>query len=169
MADGWISEARREFHTTLLDSILTQNEKGVPANADSGSSPSIQIASQILEQLGAAKTAEKLPGQTSGADFESICARYIELSFGQMGHLRPGTFSVVKGGGIAQFDQYAHLDELEAIAKANREIATALGSDYLIKPDIVIARNPETDEAINASGSIVDNKTALLTSLRISN
>jgi len=67
------------------------------------------------------------------------------------------------------FDQYAHLDELEAIAKANREIATAIGSDYLIKPDIVVTRAPESDATINANGPLVDDGTARLSSLRAAN
>ena len=86
-----------------------------------------------------------------------------------MQHLRPGSFTVTKGGGIAMFDQYAHLDDLEAIAKANREIATAIGSDYLIKPDIVVTRAPESDEVINAQGVLVDTDTARLSSLRAVN
>jgi hypothetical protein len=76
---------------------------------------------------------------------------------------------VAKGGAIASFDQYAHLDELEAIAKSNREIATALGSDYLIKPDIIIARTPEDDSTLNAREFLVDTSTARLSSLRRAN
>lgn len=169
MAPSILTEARREFHATLLDSILTRNAKGIPSNADSSSKPSIEIASAILDQLGPAVTAEKLPGQTSGANFEEVCATFISVCFDQMRHLRPGTYKVEKGGGIAQFDQYSHLDELEAIAKNNREIATAIGSDYLIKPDIVIGRAPETDETINHPEVLVDAKSARLTSLRNAN
>ncbi len=80
-----------------------------------------------------------------------------------------GEFIVEKGGGISNFDQYSHLDELEAIAKENRAIATAIGSDYLIKPDIVIGRTPETDEFINQQGQLVDDSVAGLTSLRAQN
>jgi hypothetical protein len=166
MPEAWLTEARREFHATLLDGILTRSERGIPSNADKGSRPSVEIANAILDQLGPVKTAAKLPGQTSGANFEDVCAAFVRISFERMQHLRPGQFSVVKGGGIAQFDQYAHLDELEAIAKANREIATAIGSDYLIKPDIVLARLPEEDDVINAPELLVDEATARLTSIR---
>tara|TARA_R110002033_G_scaffold116450_1_gene160764 strand:+ start:16237 stop:16701 length:465 start_codon:yes stop_codon:yes gene_type:complete len=148
MTKSWLTVARREFHATLLDNILTKSATGIPSNADKSSKPSIAIANSILEQLGPAKTAPKLPGQTAGADFEGVCARFVSLCFEHMPHLRPGTFRVAKGGAIASFDQYAHLDELEAIAKSNREIATALGSDYLIKPDIIIARTPEDDSTL---------------------
>ncbi|UOA25326.1 Type-2 restriction enzyme NgoMIV (plasmid) [Sulfitobacter pontiacus] len=164
-----LTEARREFHSTLLGGILTRSASGAPSNADKSSRPSVAIANAILDQLGPAQTAPKLPGQTAGADFETVCATFVRMCFEKLRHLRPGNFSVSKGGWIAQFDQYAHLDDLEAIAKANREIATALGSDYLIKPDIVVARQPETDDVINTPALLVDETTARLTSLRSEN
>ena len=169
MSEAWLTKARREFHATLLGGILTKSASGVPSNADKASRPSCEIAGSILGQLGPATTAPKLPGQTAGSDFEGVCARFVHVCFERMSHLRPGTFEVRKGGGIAMFDQYAHLDELESIAKANREIATAIGSDYLIKPDIVVTRAPETDETVNAKGLLVDADTARLSSLRALN
>ncbi|MBD0865907.1 MAG: type II restriction endonuclease, partial [Rhodobacteraceae bacterium] len=169
MADAWLTQARRKFHATILESILTRSAVGVPSNADKASKPSIAVSNAILDQLRPTVTAQKLPGQTTGADFEGICATFVRLCFEHMGHLRPGVFTVTKGGGIAQFDQYAHLDDLEATVKANREIATAIGSDYLIKPDIVVSREPEDDANINAPGNLVDAETARLTSLRKAN
>lgn len=169
MTEAWLTKARREYHATLLGGILTKSTAGVPSNADKASKPSREIATSILDQLGPAKTAPKLPGQTAGADFEGVCASFVSVCFQRMQHLRPGSFTVAKGGGIAMFDQYAHLDDLEAIAKANREIATAIGSDYLIKPDIVVTRAPETDETINAKGALVDVDTGRLSSLRAVN
>jgi NgoMIV restriction enzyme len=169
MTDAWLTLARKEFHATILSGILTKSDKGVPSNADSGSAISVALANSICEQLGEAKIAQKLPGQTSGADFEEICAVYVRLCFEHLLHLRPGSFFVTKGGGIAQFEQYAHLDELEAIARSNREIATALGSDYLIKPDIVVGRRPEPDEVINSEEMLVDDASAKLSTLRASN
>lgn len=169
MSEAWLSIARREFHSSLLDGILTRNEAGIASNADKKNGPSRAIASSILDQLGPAKTAPKLPGQTAGADFEGVCTNFVQVCFEKMKHLRPGDFQVIKGAGIAGFDQYSHLDELEAIAKTNREVATALGSDYLIKPDIVVARAPEPDECINSKGALVDSVTARLSSLRAVN
>ena len=169
MSEAWLTKARHEFHASLLGGILTKSSTGIPSNADKASKPSREIAGYILDQLGTATTAPKLPGQTAGADFEGACASFVQVCFERMHHLRPGTFTVNKGGGIAMYDQYAHLDELEAIAKANREIATAIGSDYLIKPDIVVTRAPESDELINAQGALVDANAARLSSLRVIN
>ena len=166
---GWLSKARAEFHKTLLDDILTVNDKGIPSNADSSSNPSIAIAAGILNKVGNSRTTNRLPGQTAGANFEEICASYIRVCFEQLSSLRPGSFGVEKGGAIARFDQYSHLDELEALSKLHSELATALGSDYLIKPDIVVFRTPEQDIDINASIQLVDSQSAKLTLLRIKN
>ena len=108
---AWLSEARREFHSSILASLLTRSSTGIPSNADSGSAHSIAIANGILDQLGNAVTADKLPGQTAGSDFEEICAAYVRVCFERLTHLRPGTFNIRKGGGIASFDQYQHLDD----------------------------------------------------------
>ncbi len=48
-------------------------------------------------------------------------------------------------------------------------LAAALGSDYLIKPDIVIAREPESDARINAARDLVDANVARYTPLRAAN
>lgn len=169
MSEAWLCRARREFHSTLLAGPLSVSESGIPSNADGSSKASIALAKGVLEQLGDARSIEKLPGQTAGAKFEEICATYVRLCFDQLSHLRAGRFFVSKGGGISQFEQYAHLKRLEAIAREHRDVALALGSDYLIKPDVVIGRYPEPDEVINAKQELVDGTVASLTSLRFVN
>lgn len=169
MSDAWISRARMEFYATVLAGPLTRDAKGIPSNADAGSKISIAIADAIIDQIGACRTVEKLPGQTAGANFEEICATYIGLCLTELGHLRPGRFFVAKGGGISQFEQYAHLAKLDKLAKNNPEIASSLGSDYLIKPDIVVGRHPEPDSVINSHRLLVDANVANLTSLRAVN
>lgn len=166
MSAAFLTEARQDFHATLLAGILTTDANGIPSNADKGSGISKKIAIALLERLGTSRTAEKLAGQTAGSDFEEICASYVQICFERLEHLRPGEFFVHKGGQIATFDQYAHLDELEALAAIHPEMATALGSDYLIKPDIVVGRIPETDERLNLAGKLVDDTVSRLTSLR---
>ncbi|MES2989577.1 MAG: NgoMIV family type II restriction endonuclease [Pseudomonadota bacterium] len=165
-SETWLARARREFHSTLLSGPLSINAAGVPSNADGGSKVSVALARAIIEQIGSARSVEKLAGQTAGAKFEEICATYIGLCFDQMSHLRAGRFFVSKGGGISKFEQYAHLARLEKVARQHRDVALALGSDYLIKPDVVIGRYPEPDSVINAKQNLVDSTIATLTSLR---
>lgn len=169
MSEAWLSHARREFHSTLLAGPLSVSGTGIPSNADKSSKTSVALACGILDQIGEARSAEKLPGQTAGADFEEICASYVRVCFDRLSHLRAGRFFVSKGGGISQFEQYAHLARLEAIAREHRDVALALGSDYLIKPDVVIGREPEPDEIINERQVLVDSSVANLTSLRVAN
>jgi len=58
----------------------------------------------------------------------------------KLGH-RPGTWDVHQVSSrnrleIARYEQYAHLVALGRAAKADAELAAALGSDYTITPDI---------------------------------
>jgi len=50
-------------------------------------------------------------------------------------------------------------------------LASSLGADYIIKPDIVIGRRPVSDEEVNRDGSVMDaaNTIADLTPLRETN
>jgi hypothetical protein len=167
----FFAEARKSFHAALLKSVLVTDTKGIPTNADSKSPVSIKMATGIMERLGAEVVGARLAGQMAGNQFEAICKEYVEEVFLRLNHLRPGTWAISKGVGggrlgIAQFDQYAHLAALDTLARLNPELAAALGSDYLIKPDVVIIRYPESDETINAKEILVDDQHARLTSLR---
>jgi hypothetical protein len=71
--------------------------------------------------------------------------------------------------GIAGFEQYAHLTQLANLAKLNPELAVALGADYVIAPDVVIIRHPESDAAINNKQDLVDLDSARLTPIRAVN
>jgi hypothetical protein len=117
---------------------------------------------------------ERIAGQTSGNQFESICAGFVEDTFMRLGHLRPGQWDVHQVSGrnrleIARYEQYAHLVALDRAAKNDAELAAALGSDYTITPDIVVVRGTETDEAINARGILVDSNVATFANLRKAN
>ena len=162
-SEVFFAQARRRFHAMLRASVL-RSKGGIPSNADRHSRASTTIATGILERLGAADGGERLPGQEAGSKFEEICKEYLEEVFPRLSHLRPGQWEVSKGVGgraaIAQFDQYEHLAALDAASKANPELAAALGSDYLIKPDVVILRYPEADANINSRDELVDESQA---------
>ena len=168
------SEARRSFHSKLLDAILKKDDKGVPSNADRHSKPSVAIAKGIMELLGSEGKGVRLSGQMAGNKFEEVCAEFLKETFFKLSHLRPGKWGIGKSLasgplGIAQFDQYEHLAALETAARNNPALAAAMGSDYLIKPDVVVVRYPEENEAINAIEALVDEAEARLTSLRVVN
>ena len=171
--EAFSSKSRRNFHAALLTSLLRSDENGVPSNADKHSNVSVGIAIGILDRIGISSVATRLAGQLSGSKFEEICKGFLEETLPHLAHLRPGHFEVARGMGgrtaIAQYDQYEHLAALDADSKANPKLAAALGSDYLIKPDVVVIRSPEEDANINLSEAIVDEEQARLTPLRQAN
>jgi hypothetical protein len=167
------AKARKAYHAALLESTLTINSAGVPSNADKDSKNSVLIAKGIADLL-QAETGERMAGQTSGSQFESICADFVRNTFLKLGHLRPGIWDVHQVGSrnrleIASYEQYAHLVALDRAAKNDPELAAALGSDYTITPDIVVVRDTEDDSAINAPAVVVSDDITRLASLRKKN
>lgn len=165
------AEERRQFHAALLETILTVNALGVPSNADKDSKVSVSIAMGIAQRLSVETQSERAAGQRAGSRFESISADFVRSTFGRLGHLRPGNWTVQHVTGrnrleIAKYEQYAHLVALDRASKLDAELAAALGSDYTITPDIVVARLPEPDSVINTRDSLVDDSVSTRAALR---
>lgn len=168
-----IQDARNLYHKQLLESILTVSDTGVASNADSSSKLSKRIAKGITDILNT-RISEKAIGQTSGKAFEEINMQFLQNVLPALQEFRPGSWTVQRLGnsnkkGIANFEQYSHLDELNALANSNHVLATALGRDYMVCPDVIIYRDPLTDDELNANKTLVDNDTARKTVLRQSN
>ena len=165
-------DARRNFLAELLNSLLGTDVNGIPSNADKHSKQSVGIAMGILKRLGDAvgPASGRLAGQRAGSKFEELCREYLEVSIQRLNHLRPGEWVVSKGVGghsaLAEFDQYRHLVALDNASRSNPELAAAIGSDYLIKPDVVVIRRPVSDQTINVKEMLVDSSHARLTPLR---
>jgi NgoMIV restriction enzyme len=165
-----ITTERKAFHQALLKKTITTS-KGVPNFADKNQKSSTDISKKILGQLGQAKESVKAAGQTAGTEFEECCTRFIEKTFSKLGLLRPGKWDICRvgargGNGISYFEQYSHLSDLRALSASNPTLASVLGNDYTITPDIIILREPEDDSFINSQSPIVDNKSALRSPLR---
>jgi hypothetical protein len=191
MPEVLFKTARRRFHNDLKEKVL-RLENGVLSNADKGNKASKEIAFGIAKRIGLTTPGVKLKGQTAGNQFEIATARLIRETFLKLHHLRPGGWVVEKIGEkssdeeravkkkeaqkdfrklikIAQFEQYRHLVAIAKAASENHELAASLGSDYIIKPDVVIFRQLVTDDEINSDIPIVDDSVALMSSLRKSN
>ena len=165
------SEARKSFHAALLNSVLLVDATGVASNADRHNVYSVRIARGIVGRLGTEVVGARLVAQMSGSKFEEICRAFLENTFPQLGHLRPGVWRIRRGTRtlIASHEQYAHLIALEQAARRDPQLAAALGSDYIVTPDIVITRATEDDDVINAQGLLVDENYVRLASLRTIN
>ncbi|GAW28950.1 NgoMIV family type II restriction endonuclease [Carboxydocella sp. ULO1] len=173
MSIAFITAARKKYHANLLNSVLTINSHGIPSNADKDSKLSVKIARQIAEIL-ESSTGERLAGQTSGSAFEAINAEFIRETFLSLKHIRPGQWEIIKVGNrnrmaIAEYEQYAHLIELDHAAKSNPQLAAALGNDYTISPDVIIVRHLLSEEEINEPMFFVDRKVSRRTAIRAIN
>lgn len=165
----WLLDARQRFHAMCLAGPITLTA-GVPSIADISNPASRDISAAIVLKIGSSTIrAIKPAGQTAGNMFEAACRSFIEDSLDKLQHLRPGVFSVDRGKHISLFDQYAHLDELRALADKSRELKTLLGTDYLIKPDVIVTRAAEPDSSINRHDHLVDANVANHTALRLAN
>lgn len=173
-SDAIIAQARRQFHAALISTfVLSVAEDGVPSNADKANAPSREIARRIAANLGAA-THDKLSAQTSGMLFEGAVTDFLKNTFPKLQHLRPGKWDIFNLGNTSElstssFAQYAHLKYLAEVMERERELSTVLGNDYVVAPDIVIARQLCTDEEINAPATYVDATVCTKADLRASN
>jgi hypothetical protein len=190
-AEALFGAARRQFHAVLKDKVL-RLDKGVLSNADKGNTASKAIALGIAKRIFLETPGEKLKGQTAGNEFEIATAQFVRETFLHLQHLRPGDWAIQKIGekptdtekaarkkelqkdfgkliNIARFEQYRHLVAIAKAASENPELAASLGNDYIIKPDIVIFREPVSDEEINRDMTLVDGSVALRSSLRKTN
>lgn len=156
-----LAKQRQAFHADLCEQLFVV-DGGVPSNADGSQTASVQIARSIAAQLGA-KEGKKLAGQTAGLKFEHAVERFLRQTFGAgVSGLRPGSWSVdcIQSRTplvIAQYEQYSHLADIRKIADENPDLAAAIGLDYAVASDIVVARFPESDEAIFSAGLDVAN------------
>ena len=163
-----IDELRRAYHTQVCAQVIFLKPNGVPGMADVGSVISSKIAVKLLKHLPYPVSQQPLTGQTAGQKLEEITKDFLERAFSDLQHLRPGRWRFSVHDSLADFDQYRHLRELAELVKANPSLKTALG-DYVIKPDIVVARYPITDEEINCASAVVGDTLPQYTSLRARN
>ena len=172
------ADLRIAYHKELCSSILGHRpDTTVFSVADRGSKASIGLAADMAERMRKGSSAEfckDIPdGQTAGDRFTRLTLEFLEAAFTRLEHIRPGewSFSIGQRPGIAGFYQYEHLADLQEVLRTHKDLKAALGGDYLITPDIVVARRPLTDSEINTRANLLspDDSTATLSPLRGAN
>ena len=165
-------EHRRLYHQKICADIIYLDSDGIPNIADKGNNVSRAIAVDLVKRLMPVQTLQSsIKGQSAGHRFEQANRDFLHNIFRSLDHLRPGKWVFDVSGDISRFYQYKHLADLAQILVNMPELKTAFGSDYLITPDITIARYPVSDTEINAHESIVSDlfPIARLTPIRASN
>lgn len=169
-----IIELRKNYHEQICKDIIRTKydmKKGFkyPNFADCGNLSSVKIANGITERLNYIVSNEIISEQTAGGLFEKATSQFLENSFKLLQHLRAGKwhYSTVQTE-ISRFSQYEHLAYLQAVIKRDKTLSAAFGGDYIVKPDIIVARYPVVDKDINRKGQIIskDDLIATLTPFR---
>ncbi|MFJ8791123.1 NgoMIV family type II restriction endonuclease [Streptomyces sp. NPDC102462] len=126
------------FATQLLGWKKIQKSKGlVPNNADSSSTPSKALASEILGYLGVQPgvTLHDIP-EHLGPALERKVRDDLDKTLPESDASR--IWHVDHKKIISDFSQYAHLGTLKRAVSKNAVLSADLGLDYLIKPDVTI-------------------------------
>ncbi len=165
-----ITAARAQLHQGLIsDTLVIVASTGMPTIADKDNTTSVNISKHLAAALGAKKVTVRPAAQSLGSAFERHCLAFVRATFPLLAPIRPGVWTIEAGKSIAQFEQYAHLFAVDKVLRENPELRAALGGDYIIKPDIVISRAPESDAVINANAMVVDAHSANYAVLRACN
>lgn len=152
-----MTRLRANFHRNVCGGALFIKKTGrreVASIADVSSELSRRISTEMIRQVGFPLSKRTIPGQTAGARFEVAVRSFLEASLETLGHMRPAKWVYTVHGDISQFAQYSHLAELGRIIKENKALRTALG-DYVVQPDVVVARQPVDDSEINKHETVV--------------
>jgi hypothetical protein len=150
-----LSELRNAYHRNLCQKILSV-KNGIPNFADSGSKAIVGIAREMIKSFCYPLVRKAPAGQTAGVLFEQITRDFLKDSFALLKHLRPGKWLFDVNTSISGYEQYEHVANLQRMLQERPELASALGGDYLVTPDITVARYPVLDEEINQGTSIVN-------------
>lgn len=175
---------RKNYHERICLEIIriSPNPKKsweYPNFADGTNKNSVDIANGIVSRLEYATNTEVLAGQAAGGKFEEITRAYLCTAFQLIQHLSPGDYRYSTHLPISAFEQYEHLAQLQRLLdklvkdndEENNQLATAIGREYIITPDIVVGRWPISDAQINERGTILygDDGLARLTPIRDTN
>lgn len=168
-----MNEFRKQYHQQLCESLIriTRNAKSgkeYPNFCDGSSKASVSIGLGILEALEYKPKYEPIKEQTVGALFENVTRDFLKKAFSLLQHIRPGKWIYsTEQTDISRFDQYEHLAYLQKLIKGDKTLAPVMGGDYIVTPDIIVARLPISDTELNEKGAVVEaGKLANLTPLR---
>jgi NgoMIV restriction enzyme len=127
-------------HTLLGWKPSTKNKLGwslVPNLADVDSAESMRIGAGMLDELAVARDVVSDVPKDPGGPLEQAVHDHLGRA---LPHRQPDRgWVVARGVIITQFDQYAHLSKVDELVRANPELRITVGTDYLIKPDVIVA------------------------------
>ncbi len=156
-------ELRQFYHNKLSDEIIRirkDKRKTIeyPNFSDGSSRASVAIGWGIVNRISSKTKKTVLKGQTAGERFEQLTKEFIKQSFNLISHLRPGSWDYTMKTRISAYEQYEHLENVEKLIAENKVLSTAIGSDYIVKPDIIVSRKPVSIIDINDKSIVLSSE-----------
>lgn len=125
----------------FADKLLGWKPRGagfVPNTADSDNAASVSLAASILDELGVPRDfASGVKNPQSGRPLELAVASTLKADLPTLDPTRSWIIDEAAHP-ITDFLQYDHLKKVDQLVKENAELRTTLGTDYIIKPDVVV-------------------------------
>ena len=118
----------------------TKNKLGwalAPNFADVDNAESMRICAGVLDELGVPGNEVSDVPEAPGGPLERAVRDHLRDALPRL-H-RDVWWDVSRGAVITQFDQYAHLSEVDELVRANPQLRITIGTDYLIKPDVTVS------------------------------
>lgn len=107
--------------------------------ADTDNAASQLIAETVLDRLGVPRGIETgIADPKSGRPLERAVAKSLRQELPLHDHGRAWNVHETPIA-ISDFVQYNHLKELDKLVRSSRDLRITLGTDYLIKPDVIVA------------------------------
>lgn len=126
----------------------------LPNTADGDNAASVALAGAILDELGVQRgVASGVLNPQSGRPLELAVIATLQQDLPRLDPNR-GWLIDTASHPITDFVQYDHLKKVDQLVKDNAELRTTLGTDYLIKPDVVVglpARHAEESPFLHAA------------------
>jgi NgoMIV restriction enzyme len=174
-----MAEARAELHRRMLaNGVLgLRPRKGEAAVrvvniADTDNTASKRVSVLLGERLcaatGIASLRDAVATEDPGASFQGLIREYLAGSLAAL-PVAPRPWTVRVGGAITDYAQYHHLEELKKLSDAYEELQIHMGADYLIRPDILVFREPLPDGAFGDGVIQPGDRLARATFLRLAN
>lgn len=134
----WVKPHERLKPTIVR--VLAPQVGGAVSIADVDNASSIAIAWEWASRIpGAFALAE--PAQDSGKLFQFAVRDFLQRGFELGTDIRPGNWHWKTEHAIANFDQYAHMNDIQLALRANKELRTIFSEQFVVKPDIVVYRS----------------------------
>jgi hypothetical protein len=175
-----IADARAELHRRMLNEGvlgLRPERQGSTTDrvvniADTDNTASKRVSAllgQVLcEKYSIAQLRNVASTDDSGSSFEGLVRDYLDTCLAALpSSAKPWTVRV--GGSITEYAQYHHLQELARLSEEHEELRIHLGGDYLIRPDILVVRQPVGDLAFGSDVINEGDEVARGTFLRLAN